>query len=69
MAKDKEEKKVVPASQFEIGGKKYKFNVYEFRIDGKTIKASEALKDAEMLEGLVKIKAGVIEEVKGKEEK
>lgn len=74
----KVEKPSVPSTEFEFDGAKYKFKVAHFRVigmnDNNPILAKDALKDSELLEGLIKIKAGVIEKVgevapEGKEDK
>jgi hypothetical protein len=56
----KTKKLTIPTESFEADGVEYKFTAAAFVLDGETIRASDALKKAEILAKLVQIKAGVI---------
>jgi hypothetical protein len=55
-----QEKRSIPSETFKADGKVYKFVVHDFQWEGNVVKASAALKNAELLAELVIIKAGVI---------
>lgn len=54
------EKKVIPTDTFEADGVEYRFVCAEFILNGKTVKAVDAIEDEDILAQLVEMKAGVI---------
>jgi hypothetical protein len=56
----KTKKPSIPKETFEADGVEYNFTAAVFRMDGRTILASEAINDKALLARLVSIKAGVI---------
>jgi hypothetical protein len=59
----KKKKVVIPTETFKADGVEYKFTAAAFRLDGKVVKAVDALKDEKVLAQLVEMKAGVIASV------